>query len=91
MPDTTQLMFKPHEVLVALLKEGNIHEGKWQLVLSFAFSGMNMGPTETEVVPGAAIAVTGVGLQRALPESPAALVADAAIVNPASSGPLPPS
>jgi hypothetical protein len=45
---------------------------------------MNMGPTPAELVPGAAIAVTGIGLVKATPESPEALTIDAAVANPAS-------
>jgi hypothetical protein len=84
MPETTRVTFKYQEVLAALIKQAGIHEGKWQIVMTFGLAGMNMGPSEVEVVPGAAVAVTSISLQKATPESPPALTADAAVVNPAS-------
>jgi hypothetical protein len=84
MPEATRLMFKHQEVLEALIKRAGLHEGRWQLIMTFGLAGMNMGPSESEVVPGAAVAITGIGLQRASADSPPALTADAAVVNPAS-------
>lgn len=84
MAEINQIMFKHHEVLEALVKSAGLHEGRWQLIMTFGLAAMNMGPSEAEIVPGAAVAVTGIGLQRASPESPSALVVDAAAINPAS-------
>lgn len=91
MPEPSQYMFKYQEVLEALIKKAGLHEGKWQLIMSFGLAGANMGPNDQEIVPGAAIAVTGIGLSKAVPESPAALTADAAVVNPASTSASPPA
>jgi hypothetical protein len=33
----------------ALTKQAGLHEGKWQLVMTFGLGVMNMGPIETEV------------------------------------------
>ena len=85
MPEANSFMFKYQEVLEVLIKKAGLHEGKWQLIMSFGLAAANMGPSESEIVPGAAVAVTSIGLQKAMPESPAALTADAAVVNPASS------
>jgi hypothetical protein len=84
MPEANQYMFKYQEVLEALVKKADLHEGKWQLIMSFGLAAANMGPNDSEVVPGAAIAVTSIGLQKAAAESPVALTVDAAVVNPAS-------
>ena len=84
MPEVNQYTFKYPEVIEALVKMAGLHEGKWQLVMSFGLAAANMGPTAAELVPGAAVAVTGIGLQKATPESPESLTVDAAIVNPAS-------
>ena len=84
MPEAAALNFKYREVLTALIKEAKLHDGKWQLVMTFGLTAMNMGPNEKEIVPGAAIAVTQIGLQKATSTSPPALVIDAAEVNPAS-------
>jgi len=83
MPETSQLMFKYQEVLEALIKKADLHEGKWQLIMTFGLGAGNMGPNEAEIVPGAMVAVTSIGLQKAVEGAPPALVADAAVVNPA--------
>jgi hypothetical protein len=82
MPDVNQYNFKYKEVVEALIKSAGVHEGKWQLLVQFGIAAANMGPTPSEVVPGAAVLITSVGLTRATSESPESLVADAAIVNP---------
>jgi hypothetical protein len=82
MPEINQYTFKYKEVVEALIKQAGLHEDKWQLVMQFGLAGANMGPTPEDVVPGAALAITAIGLQKATPESPEALVADAAAVNP---------
>jgi hypothetical protein len=84
MPESTRLSFSYQEVLEALIKKADLHQGRWQLVMTFGLTALNMGPKDSEVVPGAAIAVTAIGLQKATTQSPPALTADAATVNPAS-------
>jgi hypothetical protein len=84
MPEVDQYSFSYQEILELLVKKAGLHEGKWQLNLSFGFTAGNMGPTPPELVPGAIVAVTGVGLSRAKPDSPEALTIDAAKANPAS-------
>ena len=84
MPEVNQYMFKYPEVTEALIKKAGIHEGKWQIILMFGLGGINMGPSPADIVPGAAVAVTGIGLQRATAKSPEALVVDASVVNPTS-------
>ena len=84
MPEISSYAFTNKEVLIALVKQAGLHEGKWQLTMTFGLAAMNMGPTEAEVSPGAAVAVTGVGLQKAQPDLPPGLVVDASEVNPAS-------
>jgi hypothetical protein len=84
MPEINSYSFKYHEVIEALIKKAGLHEGKWQLTMTFGLAAANMGPNQEELVPGAAVAVTSIGLQKATSESPDALTADAAAVNPAS-------
>ena len=86
MPEINQYSFKWKEVAAALIKEANLHEGKWQVAVQFGMAVANMGPTPQELVPGAGLAIQSVVLIKAIPESPDALVADAAEVNPASTG-----
>jgi hypothetical protein len=85
MPEINQYQFKYREVLEALVKQAGLHEGKWQLIMSFGLGAINMGPAPEQIVPGAAVAVTSIGLKRAEPDSPPALVIDASELNPASS------
>jgi len=84
VPEINNYTFKYAEVLEALIKKADLHEGKWQLVMTFGLAGINVGPNPSEVVPGAAVGVSNIGLQRAKEDSPESLVADASIVNPAS-------
>ena len=84
MPEISQYQFKHREVAEALVKQAGLHEGKWQLVMTFGMGATNLGPSPEEVSPGAALAVTSVGLTRATDTSPPPLVVDAAEVNPAS-------
>lgn len=84
MPEINSYTFKHKEVLESLIKRAGLHEGRWQLTMTFGLAAANMGPTPEDVVPGAAVAVTGLGLQRAQADSPEALTLDAGVVNPAS-------
>jgi hypothetical protein len=84
MPEINSYSFKYQEVIEALIKKAGLHEGKWQLTMTFGLAAANMGPNQEELVPGAAVAVTSIGLQKASSESPDVLTADAAAVNPAS-------
>lgn len=82
MPEVNQFMFKYSEVAEALVKQAGLHEGKWQIIMTFGLAGANMGPSASEVVPGAAVGVQSIGIQRATSESPESLVVDASVVNP---------
>jgi hypothetical protein len=84
MPEVSSYTFTYKEVLTALVKQAGLHDGRWQLTMMFGLAGANMGPDEASVVPGAAVAVTAIGLQKAAPESPSSLTVNAAEVNPAS-------
>ena len=83
MPETSQVTFAHKEVLELLIKRANIHEGKWMLSVTFAFSGANIGPTPDQVIPAAVVGIQSLGIQKAQPDSPDSLVLDAAIINPA--------
>jgi hypothetical protein len=87
MPEINHYAFKYQEVLEALIKKAGLHEGKWQITMTFGLAAANMGPSAADVVPGAAVAVQGISLIRATAESPEALVADASVINPGSGPP----
>lgn len=74
--------FTHQEIGAALVRAAGIHEGKWQLAVSFAFTGGNFGPSDKDVHPGAIVSITGITLAPAVELSPPALVIDAAEANP---------
>ncbi len=84
MPEINQYTFKHQELLAALIKQAGLHEGKWQLIIGFNLIGANIGTEPGTANPSAIVTVSTVGLQKARADSPPELVADAAVVNPAS-------
>jgi hypothetical protein len=65
MSEVSQLFFQHKEIVELLIKKANFHEGRWTLAVNFGFSAGNFGSTAEQVVPGAIVAVLGVGLLRA--------------------------
>ncbi len=80
MPETSQLTFTFKEIVTALLKAQNIHEGIWGLFVNFGLSANNIGPNESELRPAAVIPVLNLGLQKF--EKETNLSVDAAKANP---------
>lgn len=82
---TIYLSYK--ELVEALIKHQNIHEGVWQLCIEFGISGGNMPiapqehPEELRLTPVAMVPITKIGLLKVDKENPLAL--DASKVNPA--------
>lgn len=82
MPDIETYAFSHKELLELLIKASDVHEGEWQLQFNFGFTAGNFGPEDRLMLPGALAMVNQVGMTRAKPDSPKALVLDAAKVNP---------
>jgi hypothetical protein len=83
MAEISQYTFKHSEVITALIKSQDLHEGIWTLSVSFGFAVANVGPTDRELNPAAMNAVQSIGLQRVPPDSKLTnLMVDAAKVNP---------
>lgn len=81
MPETKNIVFTHKEVVEALIRYNNIHEGLWDLYIEFGLAGANVGPGPGgDVNPAAIVPVLKIGLQRS--EKPTNLTADAAVVNP---------
>jgi hypothetical protein len=80
MPETSQLTFSFKEIVTALLKAQDIHEGIWGLFVNFGLSANNIGPNESELRPAAVVPVLSLGLQKF--EKETNLSVDAAKVNP---------
>ena len=77
------------EVINALIKHQNIHEGIWQLYVEFGISAGNI-PTSDEsqelrLCPAAIVPITKIGLMMVDKETPLSL--DASKVNPPVSDP----
>jgi hypothetical protein len=81
MPEATQYAISNRELLEMLIKSAGVREGRWMLMLTFGLSAGNFGPDEGNIMPGAVVVVQSVGIQRAPPEAPAALVIDAAEIS----------
>ena len=81
MPETKSIVFTHKEVVEALIRYNNIHEGLWDLYLEFGLAAANIGPGPGgELSPAAIVPVQKIGLQRT--EKITNLTADAAEVNP---------
>lgn len=70
------------QVVEALLKLHNIHEGIWGLYIRFGIAATNAGANEQELMPAAIVPVMEIGLQKFDKETNISV--DAAKVNPRS-------
>lgn len=83
MDEIRKLTYK--DVILALIKHQNLHEGVWQLYIEFGIGAANM-PTAEEnednlrLSPAAIVPVKAIGLFKVDKEGPLAL--DASKVNP---------
>jgi hypothetical protein len=91
MPEASQYIFPHKELLELLIKKAGVHEGKWTLNFNLSFAVANVGPGPEQIVPAGIVGIQSVGIQKALPEAPEALVLDAAVVNPVSTSKRRPS
>jgi hypothetical protein len=85
MPEANQYLFSNKELLELLIKQADLHEGRWTLMANFGISPGNIGPTPEQVAPGVAIFINHIGITRAQSDTPEAVTADAAVVNPKQS------
>lgn len=85
MPEINNYSLSHRELVVLMIKELGIHEGRWLLSVNFGLTAGNFGPSEDEVIPGAVLGIQHIGIQRETPgmKGPRSLVVDAAEVNPA--------
>jgi hypothetical protein len=87
MPEVANIIFTYKEVVTALLKEQNIHEGMWTLFVRFGLNAANLGPNDDELRPAAIIPLLEIGLQKGEKENN--VTVDAAKVNPKPLGKSP--
>jgi hypothetical protein len=85
MAEITQLFYSHRELVTVMLKDRNIHEGHWIIIVNFGFAAMNAGQDEagTDVSPTAVVGVNKIGIQ--LVPEPTPFSIDASIVNPSQS------
>ncbi|MBI3630895.1 MAG: hypothetical protein HY221_00980 [Candidatus Sungbacteria bacterium] len=81
MADATQYTFSHAELVEALIKRQNLHEGLWGLYVEFNLGAGNFGTDDNSLTPGAIISISKIGLIKA--DQPNNLTVDAAAVNPA--------
>lgn len=81
MGESTNYHFNHREVVEALIKHQDLHEGIWQLVVTFALGASNIATAEDELAPSAIIPIKSIGLLKVDKES--SLAVDATKVNPA--------
>ena len=85
MAEVTQFSFELSEVTTTLIKQQNIHEGRWLLAFEFQLLAGMMGTSPSDAKPGAMIQILKVQLVRKDNEPPDAPgLIDAATVNPLS-------
>jgi hypothetical protein len=87
MPETSQFTFSFKEIVTALIKAQDIHEGIWGLFINFGLQATNIGPTDSDLRPAAIIPALAIGLQKF--EKETSLSVDAAKVNPEIKVPQP--
>lgn len=81
MADTVNpINFTLRELAEILIRHQGIHNGNYELSINFQIAVGAVGPTESTVLPGAMIGVSGLGLVPAMAPGPNAV--DAAIANP---------
>lgn len=80
--EANQYTLTHKELVEMMVKKAGIHEGRWVLMTTFAFTAGNFGPSDDQSLPGVVVGVQKLGIQRAEANSPESLVVDAAEVNP---------
>lgn len=77
MPEIETYTFPNREILSLLIKAAGVQDGDWQLQVNFGFSAGNFGSNEANMSPGSITIVASLGITKAKPESPKALVMSA--------------
>lgn len=80
MAEVNQYVFSFKEVVEALIKKQDLHEGNWGIYVEFGLGAANVGPTDDQLLPTAIVPIQKIGIQRVPKEN--SLAVDAAKVNP---------
>jgi hypothetical protein len=82
MPEADKYTVKHRELVGLIIKQCEIHEGKWYLTVGFGIAPGNFGPSNDQLSPGTIVAVNQIGIARADDTTPPEMSVDAAEVNP---------
>lgn len=80
MAEVQTYAFEFKEIVEALIKQQDLHEGIWQFYVEFGIVAGNMGPSANELRPSAVVPIQRIGILRV--EKETNLTVDAAQVNP---------
>jgi hypothetical protein len=80
MPEIETITLTYKEVVEALVKYQNLHEGIWQLYIEFGIAAANVATGPYQASPSAIVPVSKIGLHRVNQEN--SLAVDASKVNP---------
>ncbi len=83
MAEASQITFSPKEIVEALVKKQNIHEGIWGLYVKFGIQAANVAFGAADLLPAAVIPVMEIGIQKF--DEVNNLSVDASAVNPKNS------
>jgi hypothetical protein len=72
--------FSHKDVVTALLKQQDIHEGVWSLAVKFGLTAANVQIAEQELTPAAIVSLANLRIERATEIT--VLSVDASVVNP---------
>ena len=80
MAEIQMIALSHKEVVEALIKYQDIHEGIWQLVVEFGIAAANMATGPDEALPTAIVPIKKLGLKKV--DKMTSLSVDASVVNP---------
>lgn len=80
MAEASQYAFSYKEVVEALIRKQDVHEGLWTLNIRFGMQATNFGPNESDLKPTIILPILDIGIQKVDKENN--LTVDASKVNP---------
>lgn len=75
-----QIVYSHKDLITLLLKDQGIHEGMYDISIELQIAVGGFGPTPEQVLPGAMLGVSRIGIAKAHQVGPNTV--DAAVVNP---------
>jgi hypothetical protein len=80
MDEQKQITLSFQEIVTAIVRAQDIHEGLWGIYVEFGIAALNLGPDSTDLKPTAIVPIVKFGIQTFPEENN--LTVDAAVVNP---------